>query len=158
MEQQSDEEESNNDNGNDFIISSQPATDPDPTSGLTEAKVLNNFFAENEDELTITENEIIFICDEECDFEGWAVVRNSLGQKGNVPFSYLYSEEEEFVDVGNEMNNDSGASEIDQDDESTPKFLFSQPTDVSSQSTNESTSQQTTSQSQSQNSQSTPEP
>ena len=62
-----------------------------------------NFDAQNSDELTISENEVIFVSNEECDEEGWAVVINDQGQKGYVPLNYLdMGDDEEEVAVHND--------------------------------------------------------
>ena len=76
--------------------------EPISTEGLRQATVLYNFDSQNADELTITENEIIFISNEECDEEGWVVVTNAQGQKGYVPMNYL--------DLGEEEENNGGGS------------------------------------------------
>ena len=63
--------------------------EPASTEGLRQYVVLYNFDAQNSDELTINENEMVFISEEECDEEGWVVCINSQGQKGYVPLNYL---------------------------------------------------------------------
>ena len=80
--------------------------EPISTEGLRQATVLYNFDSQNADELTITENEIIFISNEECDEEGWVVVINAQGQKGYVPMNYLdLGEEEENNGAAEPMTN-----------------------------------------------------
>ena len=64
------------------------------TEGLKQVTVLYNFDAQNGDELTITENEVVYLSNEECDEEGWAVCINAQGQKGYVPCNYLELEEQ----------------------------------------------------------------
>ena len=56
---------------------------------MRQVYVLYNFDAQNGDELTITENELVWVTNEECDEEGWAVCINSEGTKGFVPLNYL---------------------------------------------------------------------
>ena len=55
---------------------------PVSTEGLRQVYVLYNFDSQNSDELTISENEMVFISEEECDEEGWVVCINAQGQKG----------------------------------------------------------------------------
>ena len=57
--------------------------------------MLYNFDAQNGDELTITEGEVVYLANEECDEEGWAVCINAQGQKGYVPCNYLELEDNE---------------------------------------------------------------
>ena len=65
-----------------------------------------NFDSQNADELTITENEVIFVSNEECDEEGWVVVINAQGQKGYVPMNYLdQGTEEDGADAEPIMTN-----------------------------------------------------
>ena len=75
------------------VADEQPAAEtyaePVSTVGLEQATVLYNFDAQNSDELTITENEVVYIANEECDEEGWVVIVNAQGQKGYVPQNYL---------------------------------------------------------------------
>lgn len=70
------------------------AAAPVSTEGLKTATVNYNFEAQNSDELTINENEVVYISTEECDEEGWVVAINSEGQKGYVPLNYLVLTEE----------------------------------------------------------------
>lgn len=68
--------------------------EPVNLEGLQQVNVLYNFDAQNSDELTITENEMVYLANEECDEEGWAVCINAHGQKGYVPLNYLEIEAE----------------------------------------------------------------
>lgn len=67
----------------------EPQAEAIDYDGLRQATVIYNFDAQNSDELTINENEAVFISNEECDEEGWVVCINAQGQKGYVPLNYL---------------------------------------------------------------------
>ena len=51
--------------------------------------MLFTFTSQNDDELTVTENEDVEILVRECDEEGWVMARNVSGQKGYVPSNYI---------------------------------------------------------------------
>ena len=61
----------------------------DPNADIWKALVLFTFTAQNEDELTVTENEDIKILVRECDEEGWVKACNTAGQTGYVPSNYI---------------------------------------------------------------------
>jgi hypothetical protein len=88
------------------------------TEGMRQVYVLYNFDAQNGDELTINENEMVFITDEECDEEGWAVCITNDGRKGYVPLNYLDLEAE--VAVGAEATEANGTDFVPESEE--PKF------------------------------------
>ena len=68
----------------------QPAAvEIDPNADIWKAIVLFTFTAQNEDELTVSENEDIEILVRECDEEGWVMARTSSGTKGYVPSNYI---------------------------------------------------------------------
>jgi len=71
----------------------QPKAEPDividPNADIWKAVVLFNFDAQNEDELTVIENEEVEILVKHCDEEGWVMVQNSVGTKGYVPTNYV---------------------------------------------------------------------
>lgn len=65
----------------------------------TKAKVLYNFNAETDCELTIKENEELTVTDKNVG-EGWWSARNSTGQSGMIPMSYVEEiQEDEYQDV-----------------------------------------------------------
>jgi len=53
---------------------------------LYQARVLYNFSANTENELTLNKGEIVFVCEED---EPWALVRNINDDDGYVPLNYL---------------------------------------------------------------------
>ena len=61
----------------------------DPNADIWKAQVLFTFTSQNEDELTVMENEDIEVLVRECDEEGWVMARNVSGQKGYVPSNYI---------------------------------------------------------------------
>lgn len=67
----------------------QPKVDIDPNADIWKAMVLFTFTAQNEDELTVTENEDIDVLVRECDEDGWVMARNVSGGKGYVPSNYI---------------------------------------------------------------------
>ena len=67
----------------------QPGPDIDPQADVWKALVLYTFTANNEDELTVSENEDICVLVRECDEEGWVMARNQAGRKGYVPSNYI---------------------------------------------------------------------
>ena len=67
----------------------QTRPDIDPQADVWKALVLYTFTANNEDELTVGENEDIFVLVRECDEEGWVMARNQAGGKGYVPSNYI---------------------------------------------------------------------
>ncbi len=72
--------------------SERPALAPediDPSAAVWRAVVLFNFEANNEDELTVAENEEVDILVRECDEEGWLLGRNRAGRRGYVPYNYV---------------------------------------------------------------------
>ena len=90
------------------------------TEGMRQVYVLYNFDAQNSDELTINENEMVFITDEECDEEGWAVCITNDGRKGYVPLNYLDLEAEAEVAGGAEAAEANGTDFVPETEE--PKF------------------------------------
>ena len=67
----------------------QARPDIDPQADIWKALVLYTFTANNEDELTVSENEDICVLVRECDEEGWVMARNQSGRKGYVPSNYI---------------------------------------------------------------------
>ena len=67
----------------------QPQAEIDPNADIWKAQVLFTFTSQNDDELTVTENEDVEILVRECDEEGWVMARNVSGQKGYVPSNYI---------------------------------------------------------------------
>ena len=71
----------------------QQAAEPDividPNADIWKAVVLFTFTSQNEDELSVIENEEVEILVKECDEEGWVMVQNSVGRKGYVPTNYV---------------------------------------------------------------------
>jgi hypothetical protein len=63
--------------------------DIDPNAAIWRAVVLFNFEANNEDELSVVENEEVDIMVRECDEEGWLMGRNKAGRRGYVPYNYV---------------------------------------------------------------------
>ena len=61
----------------------------DPNADIWKAMVLFTFSAQNEDELTVTENEDVEVMVRECDEDGWVMARNVSGEKGYVPSNYI---------------------------------------------------------------------
>ena len=61
----------------------------DPNADVHKAVALYAFGGQNEDELTVEENEEIEILVRECDEEGWVMARNASGTKGYVPQNYI---------------------------------------------------------------------
>ena len=90
------------------------------TEGMRQVYVLYNFDAQNSDELTINENEMVFVTDEECDEEGWAVCITNDGRKGYVPLNYLDLEAEAEAAGGVEAAEANGTA--DYVPEEAPKF------------------------------------
>jgi hypothetical protein len=74
----------------------EPEAEAEPINydELRQVTVLYNFDAQNNDELTINENEVVYVSNEECDEEGWVVCINANGEKGYVPCNYLDMGEE----------------------------------------------------------------
>ena len=67
----------------------QTRPDIDPQADIWKALVLYTFTANNEDELTVSENEDICVLVRECDEEGWVMARNQSDRKGYVPSNYI---------------------------------------------------------------------
>jgi len=63
--------------------------DIDPSAAIWRAVVLFSFEANNEDELTVAENEEVDILVRECDEEGWLLARSRAGTRGYVPYNYV---------------------------------------------------------------------
>ena len=61
----------------------------DPNAEVWKVVVLFAFTAQNEDELTVVENEEIDVMVKECDEEGWVMGRNKDGRRGYVPNNYI---------------------------------------------------------------------
>jgi hypothetical protein len=66
-----------------------PQIEIDPNAEVWKAVSLFQFDGQNEDELTVAENEEVDILVKECDEEGWVMTRNKSGQKGYVPYNYI---------------------------------------------------------------------
>ena len=92
------------------------------TEGLRQVYVLYNFDAQNSDELTINENEMVFITDEECDEEGWAVCISNDGRKGYVPLNYLDLEAEAEAEAAGGAEAGEANGTADYVPEEAPKF------------------------------------
>ena len=67
----------------------QAGPDIDPHADIWKALVLYTFTANNEDELTVTENDDILVLVRECDEEGWVMASTQEGVKGYVPSNYI---------------------------------------------------------------------
>ena len=65
------------------------AKEIDPNAEVWKAIVLFPFNSQNEDELTVQENEQVDIMVKECDEEGWLMGRNKDGARGYIPFNYV---------------------------------------------------------------------
>jgi len=90
-------------------ISPVAATSAQPRSGHTACIALYDFEAQGDDELSVGENEKLFLVEKEN--EDWWKVRNSSGQEGVVPASYVeVGEAEATEDVA------AGAVEDEEDD------------------------------------------
>ena len=61
----------------------------DPNAEVWKAVSLFQFDGQNEDELSVAENEEVDILVKECDEEGWVMTRNKTGQRGYVPYNYI---------------------------------------------------------------------
>lgn len=61
---------------------------------IARAMVIYTFEAQNEDELTVQENEEINVLLDECDEEGWLKAVNASGQTGYVPQNYVELQDE----------------------------------------------------------------
>ena len=85
----------------------QPGPDIDPNADIWKALVLYNFTANNEDELTVSENEDILVLVRECDEEGWVMASKEDGGKGYVPSNYI----EVYGSVPREESNGYGERE-----------------------------------------------
>lgn len=90
----------------------------DPNADIWKAVVLFNFTAQNEDELTVIENEEVEILVKQCDEEGWVMVQNSVGTKGYVPTNYVevyasvMSQEPQQKAAYNTSNSASSAGQV----------------------------------------------
>ena len=85
--------------------------DPTPapaaaTGSAEKGKVMYDFEAQGDDELTVNENDVITVVDKEND--EWWLVRNSAGQEGVVPAQY--------IEIGDAASS-SAAGGYDSDDE-----------------------------------------
>lgn len=96
------------------------------TAGLRQVAVLYNFDAQNSDELTITENEMVYLANEECDEEGWAVCINAQGHKGYVPCNYLELDDNAAAPPENDVVTDGGAA-INHHQEETQFQQYAEP-------------------------------
>ena len=65
------------------------AKEIDPNAEVWKALVLFPFAGQNEDELTVAENEEIDVMVKECDEEGWLMGRNKEGVRGYIPYNYV---------------------------------------------------------------------
>lgn len=78
------------------------------TNGSTESgKVMYDFEAQGDDELTVAENDTVTVVDKEND--EWWLVRNSRGQEGVVPAQY--------IEIGGAASSSAGQQGYDSDDE-----------------------------------------
>jgi len=86
--------------------------DPTPapaaaTGSAEKGKVMYDFEAQGDDELTVNENDVITVVDKEND--EWWLVRNSAGQEGVVPAQY--------IEIGDAASSSSAPGGYDSDDE-----------------------------------------
>jgi len=86
--------------------------DPTPAPAAAAAsgekgKVMYDFEAQGDDELTVNENDVVTVVDKEND--EWWLVRNSAGQEGVVPAQY--------IEIGDAAASSSAAGGYDSDDE-----------------------------------------
>lgn len=85
----------------------EPRAAPAANGGGESAKVLYDFDAQGEDELTVKENDVITVMDKEND--EWWLVRNSRGQEGVVPAQY--------VEIGDVSAAAAGGAEYDEEED-----------------------------------------